>query len=620
MSSVVRDRWRARRAGRVRDRAETAAPSGVGPAEPYDPTPYSVGLTARRLVRLWREQRRLSLLGFAYACVYSALSLAIPLLVARAIDRSIVTHRESLAPLLALIVVLALARGGVNFLRRYATSRVGVEIEARLRELMYGAYLRFPRAFYDRQPTGQVLSRATNDLYPVRYFIGWGMVQAIQSAMLIVGTGVLLVITDPGLALWSAIPMPLIGYAAWRFGRRVAPISRAVQARKGDLTDAANEAVVGIEMVQAFGREEIIQERFAERATAIRDEMIHQAEVEAVHLPPVFYLPSLSVAVVLLVGGRAVIDGSLTYGQLALFIQLLLQIVWPLEAMGLILDLGQRALASAGRAFAWLEEIPLLPEAPAERAASLPADTPVSVTFDDVRFSYGGDSEVLRGVRLTVAPDEIVAVCGRTGSGKSTLLSLLARHYDPTAGAVRLAGIDSRELPLQQLRGAVAIVTQRPVLFSETLRANLLAGRPDADEPAMARALELSGLAGFIESLPDGLETLIGERGVNLSGGQRQRVALARALLADAPVVILDDPLSAVDTELEREIVGGLREGLGGRAVLLATQRLSTLALADRVVVLDGGKVVEEGVPEMLIERDGPFAGLFGEDAVVGAR
>lgn len=619
MSRAVRDRWRARRAGHMRDPGDVVAPAAVELAELYDPAPYGIALTARRLIGLWREQRRLSLLGLAYAFVYSALSLAIPVLVARAIDRSIVTHREPLAPLLALILVLALVRGGVNFLRRYATSRVGIAIETRLRELLYGAYLRFPRAFYDRQPTGQVLSRATNDLYPVRYFIGWGMVQAIQSSMLIVGTGALLVATNASLALWSALPLPLIAFAAWRFGRRVAPISRAVQARKGDLTDAANEAIVGIEMVQAFGREEIIQERFADRAAAIRDEMIHQARVEAIHLPPVFYLPSLSVAVVLLLGGRAVIDGSLTYGQLALFIQLLLQIVWPLEAMGLILDLGQRALASAGRAFAWLEEIPLLPEAPADSAASLPADSLVSVTFDDVHFGYNDGPEVLRGVRLQVAPDEIVAVCGRTGSGKSTLLSLLARHYDPTAGVVRLGGIDSRLLPLPQLRAAVAIVTQRPVLFSETLRANLLAGRPDADEAAMTSALELAGLAAFIDSLPKGLETLIGERGVNLSGGQRQRVALARALLADAPVVVLDDPLSAVDTELEREIVAGLRDGLRGRAVLLATQRLSTLALADRVVVLDGGLVVEEGMPEMLIERDGPFTGLFGEDAVVGA-
>ncbi len=622
MRPAVRDRWRERRARRARGRDRVAGPSRVGvPGSTglFDPEPFGLGLTARRLLRLWREQRRLSLIGFAYAFVYSALSLLIPVLVARAIDRAIVTHREPLAPLLILIVVLALVRAGVNILRRYATSRVGVEIEARVRELLYSAYLRFPRAFYDRQPTGQVLSRATNDLYPIRYFIGWGMVQAIQSAMLIVGTGALLVATNPILALWSALPMPAIAYFAWRFGRRVAPISRAVQARKGDLTDAANEAVVGIEMVQAFGREQIIQKRFADRATEIRNEMIRQARVEATFLPPVFYLPSLSVAVVLLLGGREVIAGTLTYGQLALFIQLLLQIVWPLEAMGLILDLGQRALASAGRAFSWLEQIPLLSESPADRAASLPAGEPVTVAFDGIHFAYPGGSEVLRGVGLHVEPDEIVAVCGRTGSGKSTLLSLLARHYDPTAGVVRLGGVDARTLPLADLRGAVGLVTQRPVLFSETLRANLLAGRPDADDAAIGRALELAGVAKFVAGLPDGLDTVIGERGVNLSGGQRQRVALARALLTDAPVLILDDPLSAVDTELEREIVAGLRDGLRGRTVLLATQRLSTLALADRVAVLEDGRVVEEGVPEGLIEQGGPFAGLFGEDAVVGA-
>jgi ABC-type multidrug transport system fused ATPase/permease subunit len=617
MSPAVRDRWRKRRVDR--SGGGPVPPSGAPePSERFDPAPFGMGLTARRLLRLWREQRRLSLLGFAYAFVYSGLSLLIPVLVARAIDRAIVTHREPLVPLLAVIVALAIVRGGVNYLRRYATSRVGIEIEARVRELLFGAYLRFPRAFYDRQPTGQVLSRATNDLYPIRYFIGWGMVQAIQSAMLILGTGALLVATNPILALWSALPMPAIAYFAWRFGRKVAPISRAVQARKGDLTDAANEAVVGIEMVQAFGREEIIQERFADRATAIRNEMIHQARVESIYLPPVFYLPSLSVAVVLLLGGRAVINGTLTYGQLALFIQLLLQIVWPLEAMGLILDLGQRALASAGRAFAWLEQIPLLPEVPAERAASLRSGGPTTVTFQDVHFAYPEGSEVLRGVQLRVEPDEIVAVCGRTGSGKSTLLSLLARHYDPSGGSVRVGGLDTRSLPLTELRSAIGLVTQRPVLFSETLRANLLAGRPDADEAAIRRALDLAGVAGFVASLPDGLDTLIGERGVNLSGGQRQRVALARALLTDAPVIILDDPLSAVDTELERQIVGGLREGLRGRAVLLATQRLSTLALADRVVVLEDGRIVEEGRPESLIDGGGAFAGLFGEDAVVG--
>lgn len=586
--------------------------------EDYDPPPYGLWLTAKRLYRVWCEQWRLSLTGLCYATGYSVLSLVIPFLVARAIDDSIVTHKEPLAPLLVAIVVLAALRYLLNYRRRYATSRVGIAVEARMRELLFAAYLRFPRAFYDRQPTGQVLSRATNDLYPVRYFIGWGVIQILQSAMFIVGTGVILVATDPALALWSALPMPAIAYVAWRFGHRVAPISRAVQARKGDLTDAANEAVVGIEMVQAFGREDVIQERFKHHSMAIRQEMLRQAAVESTHLPPVVYLPSLSVAIVLLIGGQQVMDHTLTYGQLALFIQLLLQIVWPLEALGAVMDLAQRALASAGRSFTWLEQIPLSPEPTARQAAKLPS-APPAVSLREVRFAYPGGSEVLSGVDLDVHADEIVGICGGTGSGKSTLLSLITRDYDPTGGSVQLSGVDVRALTLKTLRDAVAVVSQRAVLFSESLRANLLAGRDSADDEAILRACRLAGLGAFVRELPDGLDTLIGERGVNLSGGQRQRVALARALLKDAPAVILDDPLSAVDTEAERAIAQSLREGLRGRAVLLSTQRLSTLALADRVVVLEHGRVAERGVPQRLLRQGGPFAALFAEEAGVGA-
>jgi ABC-type multidrug transport system fused ATPase/permease subunit len=587
--------------------------------ETYDPAPYGAAATARRLLGVWREERRLTLIAFGYASGYSALSIVIPLLVARAIDKSIVSHQEPLAPQLALIVGLGLIRAVINYKRRYATGRVSVHVETRMRELLYHAYLGFPRAFYDRQPTGQLLSRATNDLVPVRWFVGWGVVMAVQSAILIVGTGIVLLITNAELALLSALPLPVIAYVAWRFGRRVAPISRAVQARKGDLTDAANEAVVGIEMVQAFGRDDVVRARFADRAAAIRSEMLRQGAVEAVHLPPAFYLPSISVAVVLLLGGREVINGTLTYGELALFIQLLLQIVWPLETLGVIIDLGQRALASAGRAFSWLEQIPGLPEPNMGRALKLPPNMPSRVSFERVHFAYPGGSAVLQGVQLQIGPEEIVGICGPTGSGKSTLLSLLMRQYDPTAGTVRLSGVDMRQLRLAELRAAIAVVTQRPVLFSETLRANLLAGRADADESAIEEACEVAGLNRFVTSLADGLDTVIGERGVNLSGGQRQRVALARALLVDASVVVLDDPLSAVDTEAELDIVARLRDSLRGRVVLLATQRLSTLALADRVVVLEEGRIVEEGVPNMLIGRGGPFTRLFGEEVVAGA-
>jgi ABC-type multidrug transport system fused ATPase/permease subunit len=581
----------------------------------FDPPDLGVRDTVVRLARVGREQWRLSALGLALAFLYTLLTIAIPLLVARAIDRSILHHEEPLAPLLVAIGVVAVMRAVVNFQRRYATARVGVRVEARMRELLFHAYLRFPRGFFDHHATGQVVSRATNDLYPIRYFVGWGLVQGAQSAMMIVGAGIVLGLADPKLALLSAIPLPLIGIVAWHFGRLVTPISREVQSRKGDVTESADEAVVGIEMVQAFGREGDVQDRFAERAGGVREAVLRQAQVESHHLPGLFFLPSLSVAIVLGFGGEQVINGTLSYGEFALFIQLLLQLVWPLESMGWILNLAQRATASAGRAFAWIEGVPCLPEA--ERPRTLPDDRGLGIALRGVHFGYPGGSEVLAGVDLDVEPGEILAVCGATGSGKSTLLQLLPRFYDPDAGSVRIGGVDLRDVALAEARGAVAVVTQRPVLFSESLRENLLVGRPGASQADLDAACELAGVSAFLEDLPDGYETLIGERGVNLSGGQRQRVALARALLSDARVLVLDDPLSAFDTTTEEGIVARLRGALAGRTVLLATQRLSTLALAERVAVLDEGRVAETGEPAELLERGEAFAALFGEETPV---
>jgi ABC-type multidrug transport system fused ATPase/permease subunit len=579
----------------------------------FNPPDYGLRLTARRLAGVWQQQRRLTAIALLYALAYSCLSLAIPLLVARAIDGSIVGDERSLWPQLVAIVALAALRSGVNFLRRYATARVGVAVEARMRELLYAAYLRFPRAFYDVHPTGQVVSRATNDLYPIRYFIGWGMVAGAQAVMMVFGAGVVLVLTNPELALWSALPLPFIALVAWRFAHRVTPISREVQRRKGDVTESADEAVVGIEMVQAFGREGDVQQRFAERAGGLRDEILRQARVESHHLPALFYLPSVSVAIVLFFGGRAVIDGSLTYGEFALFIQLLLQLVWPLESMGWIINLGQRALASAGRSFAWLDRVPTLPEP--DHPEALPPGR-AGVSLCGVSFAYPGGEPVLRAVDLEVVPGEVLAVCGGTGAGKSTLLGLVPRFYDPADGSVAIAGRDVRSLAVADVHRATALVTQRPILFSDTLRENLLAGRVDAPWAEVERACEIAGVTSFVPELPDGWDTVIGERGINLSGGQRQRVALARALIADAPVLVLDDPLSAVDTQTELAIAARLRPALADRAVLLATQRLSTLVLADRVAVLEDGVVVETGTVAELLARGGVFAALFGEDAV----
>jgi ATP-binding cassette subfamily B protein len=579
----------------------------------FDPPDLAVLPTLRRLLRLWRKEWRLVAIGLACAVAFTVLSLAIPKLYQRAIDDAIVPRDgESLVPYLALILAVATVRFFVNFTRRYATARVGIRTEARLRELLYQAYLRYPRAFYDRHPTGQVLSRATNDLYPVRYFIGWGMVQGTQSVLMIIGGSILLLTVSPSLALAAGLAMPLVGLIAWLFAHRVMPISRQVQERKGDLTEASDEAVVGMEMVQAFGREPDVRSRFGVKATSVRDASLSQASVEARFLPGLIFVPTLAIAAVLLLGGRQVARGDLTAGEFALFITLLLQLVWPLEALGWIVNLGQRALASAGRSFAWLEGIEPLPEA--DRPVPVPAG-PLGVRFEGIRFAYPSGGEVLRGVDLAIEPGEIVAVCGPTGAGKTTLLNLLPRFYDPTAGRVLVGGVDARDVALAELRSAVAVVTQRPVLFSVPLRENLTAARPDAPWEDVLAACEAAGVAAFVDDLPEGYDTLIGERGVNLSGGQRQRVALARALLGGARVLVLDDPLSAVDTQTERLLVHNLRPAVAGMTVLIAAQRLSTVEMADRAVVLVDGRIVEDGTPgQLLADDDGHFTALFGDE------
>ena len=582
--------------------------------EHVDPPDLALRPTLRRLFPLWWEQRRLVGFGLACALAFTALSISIPILIKQAVDQAIVgPDDELLLPYLGAIILLASLRFVVNFTRRFATARVGIAVEARLRGMLYHAYLTYPRAFFDRHATGEVISRATNDIYPVRYFIGWGVVQAAQSAMMITGAAIVLTVVNARLALYAALAMPPIAILTFVFAHRLFPISRLVQARKGNLAEATDEAVVGIEMVQAFGREDDVRTRFLGRAEAVRHETMRAASVEAYFLPGLLFLPSLGIAAVLLFGGRDVIAGELTIGEFMLFITLLLMLVWPLEALGWIINLGQRAVASAGRSFAWLDGIEPMPE-PAD-PKPLP-NGPLRVDFEDVRFAYGTEAEVLRGVELALEPGEIVAVCGPTGAGKTTLLNLLPRFYDPTGGRVLVGGVDTRDVPVKELRAAVALVTQKPVLFSVLLRENLLSARPDADWADVLAACDAAGVSAFVDDLPEGYDTLIGERGVNLSGGQRQRVALARALLAGARVLVLDDPMSAVDTETERLLVENLRPAVAGRTVLVATQRLSTIGVADRAVVLDQGRIVEQGRPAALLAAGGLFTALFGDETV----
>ena len=405
-------------------------------------------------------ERRLVGVGLLCALATTAFGIGIPVLVQRVIDESIVAGDHSeLVLYLVLIVICACLRFASNSARRAITSRIGIVIENRLRAKLYDAYLTYPRAFYDRHATGQVLSRATNDLYPIRYFVGWGVVQVCSSVMMIVGVTIVLLSVNARLALYASLTMPLIVLLTWRFARLVTPLSRVVQQRKADLTEAADESIVGMEMVQAFGHEAEVKERFRERAEGVRTTSLRVAGVEGRYLPGLTFLPSMAIASVLFFGGRDVIDGNLTIGEFVLFNSLLLQLVWPLEALGWILNLAQRAIASASRSFAWLDAVQPLPEP--EQPAQLP-EGGLDVRFEDVCFAYAGGSPVLCDLDLEIKPGTIVAVCGETGSGKSTMLNLLSRFYDPDTGSVRVGGVELSALRKADLRTAVALVTQRP--------------------------------------------------------------------------------------------------------------------------------------------------------------
>ncbi len=341
---------------------------------------------------------------------------------------------------------------------------------------------------------------------------------------------------------------------------------------------------------------------------SVRDVVLREAAVEGRYLPGLVFLPTMAIAMVLLIGGHFVISGDLTIGEFVLFNTLLLQLVWPLEALGWILNLAQRAIASASRCFAWLEHVQPLAEP--STSAELP-EGPVGVRFAGVRFGYGDGAEVLRDLHLELQPGEIVAVCGATGSGKTSLLQLLPRFYDPDAGAVEIGGVDVRAMRLHPLREAVGLVTQRPVLFSAPLRTNLLDGRPDASDEELREACEAAGVDAFVDELPDGYDTMIDENGSNLSAGERQLLTIARAFLSDPDLLILDEATSSVDTRTELLLQHAMAALRTDRTSFVIAHRLSTIRDADLILVMEDGAIVEQGTHDSLLASGGAYARLY---------
>src|ERR1051325_11524642 len=530
-----------------------------------------------------------------------------PLVVKYAIDRGIVTHdhHNLLIWLIALLAVglLEVCAGGIRHI--YAIRNRSAS-DARVRDAIFAHALRLDPAYHDRVGPGELLSRASSDSTHVARMMD-AIGHTIGYALTVVAVAAVMLILDAKLALLVLIPVPIITVAAWLYSKKYEVGTRRLQESWADAATLVEESVAGIRVVKGLGAGAALSGRFRRKSDDVYDRAIVLARLDAVFNPLLEMLPLIGIAAVLWVGGRQAISGHLSTGTFVAFSAYVVMLVWPLRVLGQRVTTVQKALAASARITEVLEVEPRLVEP--RHAETL--DAKGDVRLDGVRFGHAGDQAVLDGLDLPLAPGESRALVGATGSGKSTVAGLLARLYDPDGGRVLLDGHDLRDLRLADVRRAVALVFEETFLFSESVRENIRFGRPDAGDPDVERAAALAGATEFISQLPDGYDTVLGERGFSLSGGQRQRIAIARAILADPAVLVLDDATSAVDATKEHEIRAALAEVMEARTTLVIAHRPATIALADRVAVLEGGHIVEEGTHEELIARSARYRTLL---------
>ncbi|MGI8801294.1 MAG: ABC transporter ATP-binding protein [Solirubrobacteraceae bacterium] len=561
--------------------------------------------TFYRLLGFLRPYRTSVLWSLVLASLAMVATVAIPYLSGRALDAIRAHDRHELALLAVGVAVAGLVRLALTVLRRLVAGRVSLGVEYDLRNLLFGHLQSLELGFFDHNQTGQLMSRTTVDLQAVRFFLGYGLVFILQSALTIVLAGGAMLLLQPELGAISLIPVPFVVWVSARYGGRARPAIQEVQQRIAELTADAEENISGVRVVKAFAREAHQRARFERSVGRVFDQAMVSARLQARYNPLIGFLPQLGLAAVLLIGGRQVIDHQLTLGQFSAFYFYLLMLLSPMRTLGVILGLSQRATASGARIFQLLDRAPRLVTSPG--AATLPAGSG-HVRLDGVELRYeGAGRPALRDVSLDVPAGRTVALVGATGSGKTSLAALLARLYDPTAGRVLLDGADLRSVTVDSVRGAVALVTDDPFLFSATVHENIAYARPSASRDEVVAAARRAQADDFILRLPDGYDTRVGERGLTLSGGQRQRLAIARALLADPRVLILDDATSSVDASTEQEIKLGLREVMAGRTTFVIAHRLSTIALADEIVVLEDGRVAAHGTHDELLERSAHY-------------
>ena len=553
------------------------------------------------LRRVLREQRRGLITGMVIGLLWSASKVTVPRLTRVAVDRGVI-GKDSLWFWSGLIAMAAVIAGVVSGWRRWIAFRESRLTETRLREQLFAHILKLHVGYHDRTQTGQLMSRSSSDLQQIQGFVVMIPITASNLAM-VLAVVVVLMTSQPLLAVVALAPLPVVNLLAQRFSRKIHPAVLAVQAEQAQLATVVEESVSGVRVVKGFGAEQVQADKLRVEADDIRRESLESARIRSTFLPALDLLPNLGMIAVLGIGGHRVLNGDMSYGQMLEFMVYIALLVFPLRNLGMTVAFGQRAAAALVRVNEVLSTVPQV--ADPKRPRPLPTEHPYGgVRLRHVTFGYDAASPVLRGFDLTIAPGSSVALVGATGSGKSTVARLLTRFYDVQDGAIELDGVDVRDLELHSLRQAVAIVFEDTFLFNDSVFGNIAFARPDASPDDVERACRLAGAHDFVMALPAGYATVIGERGFSLSGGQRQRIAIARAILADPRVLVLDDATSAVDPSKEHEIREAMATVMRGRTTIVIAHRAGTIALADTVVLVDGGRVAAHGTHEHLLATD----------------
>jgi ATP-binding cassette subfamily B protein len=528
------------------------------------------------------------------------LQVQIPNLLNDAVTNSLQRHTVPLSHYVTLVLSLAVAAGISAFVSRLFLLRTAYAMEFDLRNIIYEHLSKMSFGFYDRVQSGQLISRANSDIRSVQMYLTFGPSILVQCAVALVAFAYMLSINVP-LAFVAMSTTPLVYFSSVRMRREIFPVSWLIQSRLAEVATIVDENINGVRVVKSFVGEPREVRTLAQAADRLKWAYVKDADIRARFTPTVQNLPQLGLALVLLFGGWLVIHGHLSVGAILAFSAYIVMLQAPFQLLGMLIMLGQRAKASAGRIYQILDEQPEIVDRP--DAIDL-VDCKGDIRFEHVDFAYGDGPEVLSDLSVHIKPGETVALVGRTASGKTTVSRLLPRFYDVRSGSVEIDGHDVRELTVASLRAQIGIALDEPYLFTASIRDNIAYGRPDAPLAEVQEAARAADAEGFIGSLPDGYDTIVGERGYTLSGGQRQRIAIARTLLLNPPILILDDATSAVDVEVEQKIHEALRILMRGRTTLVVAHRLSTIGLADRVLLLDGGRIVANGTHEELLEMN----------------